>query len=150
MMGKDRIKSVDETIAVSALSSDEPSSNRWRKVRLDTGKRHVASTIVHFRQLFQECGMMAFSLGITGKNGHTALMWGEAGSGGVFPFLPCLYGNMEEGHFFENQETSTFVTFVPRHRMPGRPETDTHSVMSNDEKVLRSPLNLLTLKEGMP
>jgi hypothetical protein len=95
MVGKDPIESVNEAIAGSALSSDEPSSNRRRKVRLDTGNRHVASTIVHFRQLFQECGMMAFSLDITGKNGHKAFMSGDAARGGplsVFPLLMRLCG----------------------------------------------------------
>ena len=62
--------------------------------------------------------------------------------------MPCLCGNTEEGHYFENQQTSTFVTFVPRHRMPGRPERDRHSVLINDEKVLCSPLNPLTVYGG--
>ena len=88
------------------------------------------------------------SLDITGIGEHTARLCGEAGSGGVFPFVTCLCGNMEERHFFENQQTSTFVTFVPRHGMPGRPESDWHSVMSNDEKVFCSPLNPLTVHGG--
>jgi len=91
MVGKDPIESVNEAIAGSALSSDEPSSNRRRKVRLDTGNRHVASTIVHFRQLFQECSMMAFSLDITGKNGHTARVREMREGEAHFQFFP-VYG----------------------------------------------------------
>jgi hypothetical protein len=52
------------------------------------------------------------------------------------PFLPCLCDYMEEVHFFENQQTSTFVTFVPRHRMPGRPERDKHSVLINPKNAI--------------
>ena len=49
------------------------------------------------------------SLDITGKDEHTALVSGDAGRGGTFPVFPCLWGYMEEGQIFENQETSTFV-----------------------------------------
>ena len=94
--------------------------------------------------------MRFLSLDITGIDEHTALMWGEPGSGGLFPFFPCLCGDMEEGQYFRESKIVHFRHRPPQHRIWCRPETDTHSVMSNDEKVLRSPLNLLTLKEGMP
>jgi len=89
-VGKDPIESVNEAIAGSALSSDEPSSNRRRKVRTDTGKRCRESRIVHFRQLFQEGGMRLSSLDITGKDEHTARVSGDAGRGGAFSTFPLF------------------------------------------------------------
>jgi hypothetical protein len=109
MTGKDSIESVVRSLREEVFHRVSLHAKRRQKVREDTGKRGSESTFVHFRQLFQEGGMGLPSLDITGIGEHTARLCGEAGSGGVFPFVPCLCGNMEEGHFFENQQTSTFV-----------------------------------------
>ena len=109
MMGKDPIASGIRSLREEVLNGVSLLSKRRRKVGADTGKRGSESTFVHFRQLLQKGGIRLPPLGITGKYEYTALMWGEAGSGGVFPCLPFLCGNMEGEHFFENQIASTFV-----------------------------------------
>ena len=95
MMGKALIASGIRSLREQVSHGVSLHSKRPRKVRADTGKRGSESTFVHFRQLFQECGMMAFSLDITGKNGHKAFMSGDAARGGplsVFPLLMRLCG----------------------------------------------------------
>ena len=90
MMGKGRIASGKQGHCGKRFSIGSPSLKRRDEVGADTGKRGSESTFVHFRQLLQKGGMRLPPLGITGKYEYTALMWGEAGSGGVFPCLPCL------------------------------------------------------------
>ena len=91
------------------FSSGDSSLKRSGEARPDADKRKAESTFVHFRQLFQKGGMRLLSVDTTGKDEHMALFSGEAGKGGTFSVLPCLYGDMKEGMIFQGQKTSTFV-----------------------------------------
>ena len=125
-----------------------PSPEVPAEVRVDGGKGGSESTFVHFRQLFQEGGTMAKSFDTTGKSEHAPAILREAGREGasfVFAVFMPQYGG---GNDFRESKNVHSCHLRTKSWDLRRPETDKHSVTSNEGKVFRLPSNPLTLKEA--
>ena len=89
MMGKARIPSGVRPLG-KLFSPGEASLEPPAEVRVDAGKRRPESTFVHFRQLFQEGGTMAFLFDTIGKYGYSAAILPEAGRAATFSIFPLF------------------------------------------------------------